>query len=155
MRFEDYSDVWLDFAVLNRKSTTTENPHDYDIVEGPVADDDIATQIEIYLEGGITKEEFIKDLKFKHYDSHQIAFCTLNSLVVLKKSWSKIDLNEFTIDRAILQSLVVDFNFTEEQAIDKYFQSKTYSDLIVEITKLYEKDWKEIYEMLLAELNLK
>lgn len=155
LRFDDYTEEWLDFVVLNRKAESEENPHDYDIVEGPVADDAIATQIEIYLAGGFTKSEFINHLRFKHTASHQIAFCTLNSLVFLKKSWNKIDLNEFTIDEAVMQSLFVDFNLTEQQAIDFYFKSKTYKQLIDETTKLYEKNWTEIYELLLIELNLK
>lgn len=155
LRFDDYTDEWLDFVVLNRNSETHENPHDYDIVEGPVADDDIATRIEIYLAGGISKEKFLEELRYKHSTSHQIAFCTLNSLVMLKKSWNKVDLNEFTIDETITQSLVVDFKLSEQQAIDLYFQSETYKQLIDKTTKLYEKPWTEIYQLLLTELNLK
>lgn len=155
LRFEDYTEEWLDFVVLNRKAESEENPHDYDIVEGPIADDAIATQIEIYLAGGFTKSAFIEHLRFKHRTSHQIAFCTLNSLVFLKKSWNKIDLNEFTIDEAVVQSLFVDFNLTEQQAIDLYFQSGTYKQLTDKTTKLHEKPWKEIYTLLLVELKLK
>ena len=37
-KFDDYSNEWLDFVVLNR-NPKNENPvHDYDIVEGPVTD---------------------------------------------------------------------------------------------------------------------
>ena len=155
LRFEDYTEEWLDFVILNRKNDTQNNIHDYDIIEGPVADDAIATRIILYLKGGISKTDFLEDLRFKHSVSHQIAFCTEKSLVMLTKSWNKIDLNEFAIDEAILQSLVVDFELNEQQAIDFYFQSNTYNVLIDETTKLYEKPWTEIYRLLLAELNLK
>ncbi|MDY0089727.1 MAG: DUF3990 domain-containing protein [Flavobacteriaceae bacterium] len=155
LRFEDYTEEWLDFVILNRKNDTQNNIHDYDIIEGPVADDAIATRIILYLKGGISKTDFLEDLRFKHSVSHQIAFCTEKSLVMLTKSWNKIDLNEFAIDEAVLQSLVVDFDLNEQQAIDLYFQSNTYNTLIDETTKLYEKPWTEIYKLLLVELNLK
>jgi hypothetical protein len=41
LRFEDYSDEWLDFVILNRNPKNENPAHDYDIVEGPVADDKI------------------------------------------------------------------------------------------------------------------
>ncbi|GHT63422.1 hypothetical protein FACS189451_10100 [Bacteroidia bacterium] len=154
LRFADYSEEWLDFVVMNRQNDTTQNLHDYDIVEGPVADDDIATRIEVYVAGGITKAEFIEELKFKHTVSHQIAFCSQKSLQMLKKSFSKADLNEMSIDDAITQSLIVDFDMNDYQAIDAYFNSKTYSLLIDENTEYYEKSWQEIYEMLKKELKL-
>jgi len=155
LRFEDYTEEWLDFVILNRKNDLQNNAHDYDIIEGPVADDAIATRIVLFLKGGISKADFIEDLRFKHALSHQIAFCTEKSLAMLTKSWNKIDLNEFTIDETITQSLVVDFELSEQQAIDLYFQSETYAHLIDETTKLYEKPWTDIYQLLLTELNLK
>jgi len=155
LRFENYSEEWLDFVIQNRKNDKESNIHNFDIVEGPVADDAIATRIVLYLKGGISKFDFLEDLRFKHSISHQIAFCTEKSLAMLSKSWNNIDFNEFTIDESILQSLIVDYNFTEEQAIDLYFQSKTYSNLIDEATKLYEMEWTEIYKLLCSELNLK
>lgn len=59
-----------------------------------------------------------------------------------------------TIDESILQSLVLDFNLTEDQALELYFQSKTYRNLIDETTLLFEKNWTEIYSILCSELNL-
>ena len=67
---------------------------------------------------------------------------------MLKRAFSKADLNEMAIDDAITQSLVVDFEMNDYQAIDIYFNSKTYSLLIDEKTGYYEKPWQEIYEML-------
>jgi len=153
LRFTDYTEEWLDFVVMNRTAESPDNVHDYDIVEGPVADDDIATRIILYLEGGITKAEFLEELKFKHSTSHQIALCTHKSLQMIKKAFSKADLNEMTIDDAINQSLIVDFKMNDYQAIDTYFNSKTYSLLIDENTGYYEKSWQEIYEMLKKELK--
>jgi len=155
LRFKDYTEKWLDFVVENRQNDTDKNVHDYDIVEGPVANDDIATRITFYLEGGISKAEFLEELKFKHSASHQIAFCTQKSLQMIKKTFSKADLSEMTIDDAIIQSLVVDFKMNDYQAIDTYFNSKTYSLLIDENTGYYEKSWHEIYEILKKEIGTK
>ncbi|MCL2131032.1 MAG: DUF3990 domain-containing protein [Lentimicrobiaceae bacterium] len=153
LRFAGYSEKWLDFVVMNRQNDTTKNLHDYDIVEGPVANDDIAARIEVYLAGGITKAKFLEELKFKHSDSHQIAFCTQKSLQMIKKPFNQVDLSETAIDDAITQSLIADFEMTDFQAIDAYFNSKTYSQLIDEDTKFYKKSWQEIYEILKIELN--
>ena len=57
------------------------------------------------------------------------------------------------IDDAITQSLVNEFEISEQQAIDIYFQSKTYGRLIDENTELYKKTWQEIYEFLKTELK--
>jgi hypothetical protein len=154
LQFEDYSVEWLDFVVMNRKNDTRQNLHDYDIVEGPVADDAIATRIDFYLTGGISKSEFIEELRFKHSKSHQIAFCSAKSLLMLNKSLTKEDLKEMTIDDAITQSLVADYNMSEEEAIDVYFQSDTYKKLTDENTGLYSKDWTEIYQLLKTERKL-
>ena len=148
LKFNKYSEKWLDFIVFNRSKR---NPtHEYDIVEGPVADDAVTQQIETYLEGKITKEEFLDELKF-HKPTHQIAFCTLESLQMLEKIKKAKFVND--IDDAITQSLVTEFNMTEQQAIDKYFQSKTYGKLINENNKLCKKTWQEIYKMLKIEIN--
>ena len=155
LRFTDYTEQWLDFVVMNRTAEAPENIHDYDIVEGPVANDDIAARITLYLENKITKAEFLEELKFKHALSHQIALCTQKALQMIKKSFTEIDFNEMTIDDAIVQSLVLDFEMEDFQAIDTYFNSETYSNLIDENTDFYKKSWQEIYEMLKIELTLK
>jgi len=148
LKFDEYSEQWLDFIVYNRSKQN--RTHEYDIVEGPVADDAVTQQIDTYLAGKITKEEFLDELMY-HKPTHQIAFCTLESLQMLEK----VKKNQFVndIDDAITQSLVTEFNITELQAIDLYFQSKTYGKLIDENTEFYKKTWQEIYELLKVELQ--
>jgi hypothetical protein len=155
LRFGDYSEEWLDFVVMNRNPETPMPAHDYDIVEGPVANDDIAQRIFVYLEGGISRENFIKELRFKYRLSHQIAFCTLKSLQMLKRTNKKTELDMMNIDEAIPKALATDYNMSQEKAIDLYFMSATYRQIINETTGLYQKPWLEIYQLLLQELNLK
>ena len=85
--FKDYTEEWFDFIMLNRKNRSKKQIHNYDIVEGPVADDDV---------------------------SH---------------------------------------GFLEEKAIDFYFNSNTYKQLIDENTGLHKMQWNEVYQILLKELK--
>jgi len=151
LRFDGYTEKWLDFVVLNRKNKSgKQQSHDYDIVEGPVANDDIATRIDDYLAGNITKEQFLIDLTFK-VPSHQICFCTVQSLQALVLQKGKIDSKVFHTDNYILQALMTDFGLSEIEATDKYYKSNTYTKFADETTELYKKSWQEIYEMLKIE----
>ena len=62
LRFDEYNEQWFDFIVFNRSKRNS--THAYDIVEGPVANDDVTRQIDTYLAGKITKEDFLEELKF-------------------------------------------------------------------------------------------
>lgn len=78
LTFEEMSDKWLDFIVASRNN----EPHEYDIVIGPMADDQIYNYISDYIRGTITREQFWVLAKFK-YPTHQIAFCTNRALECL------------------------------------------------------------------------
>lgn len=58
-------------------------PHDFDIVIGAMADDQIYNYISDYMEGTITREQFGVMAKFK-YPTHQINFCTQEALKCLQ-----------------------------------------------------------------------
>ena len=57
--------------------------HDYDIVIGAMADDQIYNYISDYMDGTITREQFWVLAKFK-YPTHQITFCTKEALKCLE-----------------------------------------------------------------------
>lgn len=78
LSFDKMSDSWLDFVVDCRRGI----PHDNDIVEGPMADDQIWDYVEDFIEGTISREAFWELAKFK-YPTHQIAFCTGKALHAL------------------------------------------------------------------------
>ena len=75
LNFEIMTDAWLDFVVDCRRGV----PHDFDIVEGPMADDQIWDYVEDYMDGAISREAFWELVKFK-YPTHQIVFCTGRAL---------------------------------------------------------------------------
>ena len=77
--FKDMTDEWLDFIIACRSGI----PHDFDIVIGAMADDQIYNYISDYMEGTITREQFWVMAKFK-YPTHQINFCTQEALKCLQ-----------------------------------------------------------------------
>lgn len=78
-RFDEMTEEWLQFVVGCRRGIK----HDYDIVEGAMADDTIWDYIEDYIAGRISKAAFWELVKFK-YPTHQIVFCTEAALQTLK-----------------------------------------------------------------------
>lgn len=79
LEFKEMTEEWLDFVVNCRRGIN----HNYDIIEGPMADDTIWDYIESYIEGEITKEAFWVLVKFR-YPIHQIVFCNDKALKSLK-----------------------------------------------------------------------
>ena len=150
LRFEDYNEEWLDFIVLNRKNKSRHQAHDFDIVEGPVANDKVASEVDKYLEGIIPKEQFLRELTYN--PSHQICFCTMQSLQALSQSKGKIDIAIYDIGDKVVQSLMTDYDMNELEATDRYYTSKIYSLLADESTEFHKKNWQEIYELLKQEL---
>ena len=77
--FKQMSDEWLDFVVLSRQGMR----HDYDIVEGPMADDTIWNYVDDFVRGMISRTAFWELVKFK-YPTHQVVFCTEAALKCLE-----------------------------------------------------------------------
>ncbi len=77
--FKEMSDEWLDFVVSSRQGIR----HEYDIVEGPMADDTIWNYVDDFARGMISRAAFWELVKFK-YPTHQIVFCTEAALKCLE-----------------------------------------------------------------------
>lgn len=77
--FKEMSDEWIDFVVSSRQSIK----HEYDIVEGPMADDTIWNYVDDFARGLISRTAFWELVKFK-YPTHQIVFCTEAALKCLE-----------------------------------------------------------------------
>ena len=72
------TDKWLDFIAACRNGLV----HDYDIVEGPMADDTIYNYIQDFVEGKISRTAFWELAKFR-YPTHQISFHTARALACI------------------------------------------------------------------------
>lgn len=85
LEFKDMSEEWLDFIINCRHGI----PHDYDIVIGAMANDQIYNFIADYIDGIITREQFWAMARFK-YPTHQINFCTPAALKCLEYVTSEV-----------------------------------------------------------------
>ena len=79
LKFEKMTEEWLDFIVACRSGKV----HDYDIVEGPMADDTIYNYVQGFIDGKFSRAAFWELAKFK-YPTHQISFHTVRALTTLK-----------------------------------------------------------------------
>lgn len=86
--FMEMTEEWLDFIAACR----TGQPHDYDIVEGPMANDTIFNYVQNFIDGRISREAFWALARFKK-PTHQICFHTPASLATLTfMQWEEISL---------------------------------------------------------------
>ena len=152
LRFSGYDEQWLDFVVLNRDPKSPIPAHDYDIVEGPVADDDVNNRIGDYLADVVSKPDFLKELAM-HKSTHQICFCTVRSLQMIEPIDKKYYVHVKHISRPIIEMLITEHNLNRYDAAAMLYNSKTFSLLSDKTTDLYEKQWTEIYDMLKKELD--
>ena len=74
--FDSPTEKWLDFVVYNRKFGRKE---DYDLIIGPVANDDVFSVIALYESGNLTKNEAIARFKIKSL-YNQYLFCNEKAL---------------------------------------------------------------------------
>ena len=79
LHFKEMTEEWLDFIIACRSG----QQHDYDIVIGAMADDQIYNYISALMSHEITREAFWELAKFNH-PTHQIVFCTENALKCIK-----------------------------------------------------------------------
>lgn len=83
--FEEMTEKWLDFIVACRSG----GKHNYDIVIGAMANDQIYNYISDFIDGIINREQFWVLAKFKH-PTHQVCFCNEKALTTLHFIESKI-----------------------------------------------------------------
>ena len=81
LTFEEPSGEWLDFVCANR--TNTYQGMRYDLIYGPVANDDVYTTVAAYLNGTFTREITLAALKVKKL-FNQLVFASTKSLSYLQ-----------------------------------------------------------------------
>ena len=85
LEFEDYSKEWAEFVLDNRKNRTRQNIHDYDVVYGPIANDDVGLLIRRLTAGLIDVDKFLNELKYKKGITYQYFFATEKSIKYLER----------------------------------------------------------------------
>lgn len=82
--FPEYSIEWAEFVLMNRKNLGDTPVHPYDIVVGPIADDTVGLQMRRFLQGYISIERMVEELRF-HEPAIQYFFGTKKAIEYLKK----------------------------------------------------------------------
>ncbi len=83
-RFEDVCGEWAEFVFANRKSKG-KTVHDYDVVTGPIADDGVVFQLNLYQQHLITLDQLVQGLRYRrlnrqYYFGSQLAISKLKRL---------------------------------------------------------------------------
>ena len=76
LRFESYSDEWLEFIITCRRGADTT---DYDMVIGGVANDKVFNTVELYFDHLINREEAIRRLRYEK-PNLQVCFRTQRAI---------------------------------------------------------------------------
>ena len=82
--FDGYSVEWAKFILMNRKNLDSKPVHSYDIVIGPIANDTVGLQMRRFMQGYISVERMIEELKFNK-PAIQYFFGTELAISYLKK----------------------------------------------------------------------
>jgi len=151
-KFEAISEEWVDFIVMNRNRRISHPAHSFDIVEGAIANDWVTMQIDRYIKGKISTKKLIEKIKYREL-THQICFCTSESLFSLEliDDDNLFELEDIT--NAIIKKLSIENNLNELDAMRVFFNSKTYEDLTKSDNSSFIKNKKEIYESIKKELR--
>lgn len=83
--FDDYSEEWTEFVVMNRKNNSEIPAHHYDIVIGPIADDTVGVQIRRFLLGYLSAARLVEELRFRGDRAVQFFFGTPRAVELLKR----------------------------------------------------------------------
>jgi len=150
-KFETISEEWVEFIAMNRNRRIVHPAHSFDIIEGAIADDWVTMQIDRYIRKKILVEELIEKIKFREL-THQICFCTTESLFALEllDDDKLFEIEDITND--IIKKLSIENNLSEMDAMKLFFNSKTYENLTNSENISFAKNKKEIYESIKKEL---
>lgn len=80
LEFNSYNETWIDFIDRNRNTVN----QDYDVIIGPIANDQVRSQFLRYENGEINKFELLDSLKYKHL-TFQYCFVTEKAISKLER----------------------------------------------------------------------
>lgn len=85
LKFEDYSEEWAKFILMNRNNASDNAAHDYDIVIGPIANDTVGAQLWRYETKSIDLPTLVKNLQYMKGLTIQYFFGTETAIQTLKR----------------------------------------------------------------------
>ena len=85
LRFDDYSEEWAKFILLNRNNPSNKPAHDFDIVIGPIANDRVGVQLWKYETRSIDLPTLVHNLRNMKGITFQYYFGTENAIKILRR----------------------------------------------------------------------
>lgn len=83
--FEDYSEEWAKFILLNRNNSTDLPAHEYDVVIGPIANDRVGVQLWKYENRSIDLSTLVHNLQYMKGVTIQYFFGTERAIKLLQR----------------------------------------------------------------------
>lgn len=163
-KFEKVSIDWAIFITNNRNKNFNNysdelSNHDnkYDIVYGPIADDNVLGSIELFLNDIIDSKYLVKKLKYKKLNN-QYSFHTKESIKLLRKIDSKV-YYKTTEQETIIQYLTISIidlimkeeNMPLEKAMEMFYKSQLSKKIENIKTGYYKESASYLYELLKEE----
>ena len=152
LRFPQPSREWVEFVMMNRNPNIPKPAHNYDIVEGPIANDWVTFQIKNYEKGKISMEELVEKLTHRE-DTHQICLCTVEALGAIKVLGT-IGFTEMEETAKSIVTTLAESGIDPLKAMHSFYNSNTFKQLVDAKTNLYHKPWRDIYEMFQVEIKI-
>lgn len=88
--FEKADESWLNFICACRSGKNTNNAYDYDVVIGPVADDNVYATVQLFETGVLDKDEALKRLRVEKlfdqvlfHTERALEFCAYKETILL------------------------------------------------------------------------
>ena len=138
-RFDTLSEEWLEFIKENRSKGGLQ--HKYDVVIGPVADDNTMETVQLYIANILTASEAVERLRYNKVNN-QVSFHTekalqylhlvrriLMSEMIYSFNGKDITMNVCIQIRDVLKLLQEHFNISFEEAALRFYKSETYKTL--------------------------
>lgn len=85
LRFENYSEEWAQFILLNRNNPTNTPVHEYDVVIGPIANDRVGLQLWKYENHSIDLPTLVHNLQYMKGVTMQYFFGTERAIKLLRR----------------------------------------------------------------------
>jgi hypothetical protein len=149
-RFLEPSIEWVNF-VMHCRNRNVSQPHTYDIVEGPIANDKMRAQFSLFERGIIDVATVLRRITYLE-DTHQISFHTPAAIAFLKVEPDYPQLMTESIIGLLAEYLVEDRGLLMDDALNMVYNSATYEKLVNRATALYRESPAYIYELLKQEL---
>lgn len=85
LRFDNYSEEWALFVLLNRNNPIDSPAHPYDVVIGPIADDRVGLQLWRYESQSIDLPTLVRNLQYMKGITIQYFFGTEQAIKLLQR----------------------------------------------------------------------